>query len=155
MITNPRVLFLDEPTSGLDSFTANKIVRLLVNQSRQGRTVIATIHQPSSSTFALFDRLILLMDGHLIYQGKADQAVNYFQGLGFKIPTYANPADFFLQEFYVPFYKKKEDLEKLELLIRGYQQNMKVAVENEDANINNLEEITSEKLADTTNHAGP
>ncbi|CAI2359700.1 unnamed protein product [Moneuplotes crassus] len=153
MITDPQVLFLDEPTSGLDSFTANKIVRLLVDQSRQGRTVIATIHQPSSSTFALFDRLILLMDGHLIYQGKADQAASYFQGLGFKIPTYANPSDFFLKEFYVPFRKTAKDSEKLDRLVQGYEINMKKAVEVENKETNNYEEITSEKLKDDNHHA--
>ncbi|CAI2360246.1 unnamed protein product [Moneuplotes crassus] len=154
MITDPQVLFLDEPTSGLDSFTANKIVRLLVDQSRQGRTIIATIHQPSSSTFALFDRLILLMDGHLIYQGKADQATNYFQGLGFKVPTYANPADFFLKEFYVPFRKTAKDSEKLDRLVQGYEINMKQAVEAENKGENNYEKITSEKLDDNKSHAG-
>jgi ABC-type multidrug transport system ATPase subunit len=71
LICNPSILMLDEPTSGLDSFTARKIVDLLVKQSRMGKTVIATIHQPSSQTFALFDKLLLLMDGHVIYQGLA------------------------------------------------------------------------------------
>lgn len=103
LITDPQVLFLDEPTSGLDSFTATKIVKLLVKQSRLGKTVIATIHQPNSTTFALFDKLILLMDGHLIYQGPAQDSVQYFGRIGYQIPTYANPADYFLKEFYIPF----------------------------------------------------
>ena len=64
MITDPKILFLDEPTSGLDSFNAHKIVKLLISQARRGKNIIATIHQPSSNTFALFDKLILLMEGH-------------------------------------------------------------------------------------------
>jgi len=83
LITNPSIIFLDEPTSGLDSFTANKIVKLLVDQAKLGKTVIATIHQPSSSTFALFDRLLLLMDGYTIYQGPANQATDHFAKLGY------------------------------------------------------------------------
>ena len=67
LITSPKILFLDEPTSGLDSFTAKRIVDLLRNQARLGKMVISTIHQPGSSTFALFDKLILMADGRIIY----------------------------------------------------------------------------------------
>ena len=125
LITNPSIIFLDEPTSGLDSFTANKIVKLLVEQSRLGKTVIATIHQPSSSTFQLFDRLLLLMDGHTIYQGPAKTSTDYFRGIGFDCPKYANPADYYLKEFYVPFKKKHKDEEKLQKLVQGYNENLR------------------------------
>jgi ABC-type multidrug transport system ATPase subunit len=69
LITNPKVIFLDEPTSGLDSFTALKIVKLLIEQARMGKMVISTIHQPGSQIYSLFDRLILMADGHIIFQG--------------------------------------------------------------------------------------
>jgi ABC-type multidrug transport system ATPase subunit len=49
LITDPRVVLLDEPTSGLDSFTAVKICRILKEIARKhGKTICATIHQPSS-----------------------------------------------------------------------------------------------------------
>jgi ABC-type multidrug transport system ATPase subunit len=68
MITDPLVLLLDEPTSGLDSFNAYKIVKLLQDFARKkGKTIISTIHQPSSKAFGLFDQLILMMDGYTIY----------------------------------------------------------------------------------------
>jgi ABC-type multidrug transport system ATPase subunit len=67
MITDPSLIFLDEPTSGLDSFTSLSIMKLMKKQAREGLTVVCTIHQPSSEIFNLFDRLILLKDGHLIY----------------------------------------------------------------------------------------
>ena len=54
LIFNPSVIFLDEPTSGLDSFTAKIIVKILDQQAALGKIVIATIHQPSSDTYALF-----------------------------------------------------------------------------------------------------
>ena len=60
LITNPPILFLDEPTSGLDSSTALKIIELLKQQALLGRTMVATIHQPSSRIFKLTDRLILI-----------------------------------------------------------------------------------------------
>ncbi len=79
LITNPKVIMLDEPTSGLDSLTSFIIVNELKNLARnEGKTIAMTIHQPTSELYDLFDRLILMLDGKLVYQGKADKALNYF-----------------------------------------------------------------------------
>ena len=67
LITDPSLIMLDEPTSGLDSFKAYQIVNMLKKRARKGRTIIATIHQPSSEAFRLFDDLILMTDGYIIY----------------------------------------------------------------------------------------
>ena len=66
LVTNPGILFLDEPTSGLDSFTAYSVMRFLKRIARTGRTVVATIHQPSSEIFHLIDDLMLMAVGLLI-----------------------------------------------------------------------------------------
>jgi ABC-type multidrug transport system ATPase subunit len=44
LITDPSLILLDEPTSGLDSFKALSIVKILKKLSRQGKTIISTIH---------------------------------------------------------------------------------------------------------------
>ncbi len=67
MITDPPMLILDEPTSGLDSFKSLQMIKLLRRIARQGKTVIASIHSPNSEGFMLFDKLMLLADGNLIY----------------------------------------------------------------------------------------
>ncbi len=59
----------DEPTSGLDSFMAESVVTVLKSMSVQGRTIICTIHQPSSEVFALFEQLLLMADGRVAYLG--------------------------------------------------------------------------------------
>ena len=56
VLTNPPLLFCDEPTSGLDSFHAENVVRNLKALAAKGKTVVCTIHQPSSQVYALFDR---------------------------------------------------------------------------------------------------
>ncbi|KAI8924870.1 P-loop containing nucleoside triphosphate hydrolase protein [Entophlyctis helioformis] len=94
MITNPGVLFLDEPTSGLDTFTAYSVVRALKILASTGRSVITTIHQPSSEIFHMFDDLLLLADGRVIYQGPAEDAVEYFGKLGYQCGKDNNPADY-------------------------------------------------------------
>lgn len=56
---------------------------------------MATIHQPNSDIFQLFDQLILLAKGHLVYFGPAQNAVEYFQKIGYPCPPFTNPADYF------------------------------------------------------------
>ncbi|KDO27028.1 hypothetical protein SPRG_07741 [Saprolegnia parasitica CBS 223.65] len=101
ILTNPSLLFVDEPTSGLDSFMAESVVHQLQSLARKGRTVVATIHQPSSELFDLFDRLYLLSDGQPIYNGKASEAVAYFASQGCPCPTYTNPTDYFMRQIIV------------------------------------------------------
>lgn len=73
LITDPKCVILDEPTSGLDSFTAVRIVKCLQELARKrNKTIVSTIHQPSSQVFSYCDRLILLSDGYIVYQGQAD-----------------------------------------------------------------------------------
>ena len=39
-----------------------------------GCTVIASIHQPSSEVFEVFDQLMILSQGHAVYHGPAAAA---------------------------------------------------------------------------------
>jgi len=96
LILDPPVLFLDEPTTGLDANTANTIVLLLYKIASGGRNIIMSIHQPRYSIYALFDRLIILNKGDIVYRGPAQTAVNYFEEIGYKCPQYHNPPDYFL-----------------------------------------------------------
>jgi len=155
LITDPQIIFLDEPTSGLDSFTAHKIVKLLVDQSRRGKTIIATIHQPSSNTFSLFDKLLLLMDGHMIYQGLAKDSVGYFTKLGYIIPTYANPSDYFLKKFFVPFNKSQEDIEQVNYLVNSYQNELLEGIALENKNLEGYKTIDNQILCGLRSHASP
>ncbi|NWI02295.1 ABCG2 protein, partial [Tichodroma muraria] len=96
LITDPAILFLDEPTTGLDASTANAVLLLLKRMSKQGKTIIFSIHQPRYSIFRLFDSLTLLAAGRVLYHGPAQHAIEYFQSIGYQCEPYNNPADFFL-----------------------------------------------------------
>eukprot|EP01097_Dermamoeba_algensis_P000321 TRINITY_DN1114_c0_g1_i2.p1 TRINITY_DN1114_c0_g1~~TRINITY_DN1114_c0_g1_i2.p1 ORF type:complete len:791 (-),score=199.94 TRINITY_DN1114_c0_g1_i2:246-2618(-) len=96
LITNPSLVLLDEPTSGLDSSTSLSLIETIGDIAASGRTVITTIHQPSSQMFEKFDKLLLLADGRIIYFGRASDALNYFASLGHFSPPNYNPADFFM-----------------------------------------------------------
>eukprot|EP00890_Picochlorum_soloecismus_P003061 jgi/Picsp_1/3756/NSC_06591-R1_abc family transporter: multidrug len=73
LISNPRVLFLDEPTTGLDSFTSNEVISFVKSLAQRGITVCATIHSPTPFAFSQFDRLLVLLQGKVVYFGKNSQ----------------------------------------------------------------------------------
>uniref|UniRef100_A0A7N0VMG2 ABC transporter domain-containing protein n=1 Tax=Kalanchoe fedtschenkoi TaxID=63787 RepID=A0A7N0VMG2_KALFE len=110
ILMRPRLLFLDEPTSGLDSASAFFVTETLRNLSRDGRTVIASIHQPSSEVFELFDRLYLLSSGKTVYFGQASDAYEFFAQAGFPCPALRNPSDHFLRCINSDFDKVKATL---------------------------------------------
>ncbi|KAG7035871.1 ABC transporter G family member 15 [Cucurbita argyrosperma subsp. argyrosperma] len=97
ILTRPRLLFLDEPTSGLDSASAFFVIQSLRNVAHDGRTVVSSIHQPSSEVFALFDDLFLLSGGEAVYFGEAKMATQFFAEANFPCPSRRNPSDHFLR----------------------------------------------------------
>ena len=60
----------------------------------EGKTVLVAIHQPRSSIFAKFSDLILLSEGGVVYNGPAQDAVQFFEDQGFECPPNYNPAEF-------------------------------------------------------------
>ncbi|KAH6619468.1 P-loop containing nucleoside triphosphate hydrolase protein [Chaetomium sp. MPI-SDFR-AT-0129] len=98
LVTGPGILFLDEPTSGLDSVASCHVVSYLKQLAKQtGLIVVCSIHQPSTSTFNLFDKLLLLSAGKPHYFGPISQLVDYYASIGVTVPERVNPADFLLE----------------------------------------------------------
>ncbi|ODV63903.1 putative ATP-dependent permease ADP1 [Ascoidea rubescens DSM 1968] len=97
LVTSPSILFLDEPTSGLDSYNARKVVECLVRLSRDyQRTIVFTIHQPRSNVVALFDKLLLLSEGNVVYSGDMIKCNDVFANMGYKCPNGYNIADYLI-----------------------------------------------------------
>eukprot|EP01031_Cornospumella_fuschlensis_P027555 gene27555-33281_t len=96
LVTKPSLLFLDEPTSGLDSTSAIGLVALLQTMSRSSCTILATIHQPSSQIFTMFDVSIFMKEGRIMYFGAPRDAANYYAQFGYVVPKHHNPADFIM-----------------------------------------------------------
>ncbi|XP_045170130.2 protein white-like [Mercenaria mercenaria] len=116
ILTNPPLLFCDEPTSGLDSFMAENIVQTLKTMADKGKTVVCTIHQPSSEVFAMFHHVLVMAEGRVAFLGDAEGALSFYKGIGYPCPMNYNPADFYIMTMAVVPGKEKECKEKIEAI---------------------------------------
>lgn len=97
MVSEPSVFLLDEPTSGLDAFTAINLVRTLKDIGIESKRItLMTVHQPRNELLDLFDSVIILAGGKIVFSGTVSDALNHFASLDFNLPALTNPADFFL-----------------------------------------------------------
>ncbi|KAK4433631.1 ABC transporter G family member 25 [Sesamum alatum] len=96
MLVDPSLLILDEPTSGLDATAAYRVMGTLGGLAAKGKTVVTSVHQPSSRVYQMFDELLVLSEGRCIYLGKGSEAMGYFESVGFSPSFPMNPADFLL-----------------------------------------------------------
>ncbi|GBG24598.1 ABC transporter G family member 9 [Hondaea fermentalgiana] len=130
LVTSPSILFLDEPTSGLDSYSSWKVVSILKALSRSGCAVLCTIHQPSSETFSIFDKVMALAHGNIIYNGQVATIPENFSNHGFPLPPNTNPADFILL---LAQTKKENDLPRINEEA-GKASNVEIMVEGSNNN---------------------
>lgn len=104
LMTAPRVLFLDEPTSGLDSAASLEVVRYLrAVAKRDNLVIVASIHQPSTAAFNLFDKLLLLGAGRTHFFGPLGAVEAYYESVGKALPLHVNPAEFLIDQVSVDF----------------------------------------------------
>ena len=96
IVHGPALLLIDEPTTNLDSLAESILLGVFREMVNESRTVVCTMHQPSSQVFELFDTLLLLSKGQVIYHGPTNAAVNYFIQKPYSFPykEYNNPADY-------------------------------------------------------------
>ncbi|GJW81203.1 pleiotropic drug resistance protein 1-like protein [Tanacetum coccineum] len=103
MIVGPsKVLLMDEISTGLDSSTTFQIVKSLKEfvHILEGTAVISLL-QPAPETYDLFDDIILMTDGKIVYQGPREHVLDFFESMGFRCPEGKGVADF-LQELSIP-----------------------------------------------------
>ena len=104
LAAQPSVLFLDEPTSGLDARSAKLIMDGVRKVASTGRTIVCTIHQPSTEVFSVFDSLLLLRrGGETVFAGElgenACEMIAYFESIDGveKLPSNYNAATWMLE----------------------------------------------------------
>ncbi|GJP31886.1 hypothetical protein CLOM_g15887, partial [Closterium sp. NIES-68] len=89
------VMAFDEISTGLDSSATYDIVSAIRTIARVRHTTNAfSLLQPPPEVFNLFDRVIVLSEGSIIYQGPRADVLAYFEGLGYRKPPHVDVADF-------------------------------------------------------------
>uniref|UniRef100_A0A2N9EB47 ABC transporter domain-containing protein n=1 Tax=Fagus sylvatica TaxID=28930 RepID=A0A2N9EB47_FAGSY len=99
MLVGPsKVLLMDEISTGLDSSTTFQIMNSIKQYVHiLNGTAVISLLQPAPETYNLFDDIILISDGQIVYQGPREQVLEFFELMGFKCPERKGVADF-LQE---------------------------------------------------------
>ncbi|XP_066355710.1 ABC transporter G family member 41-like [Miscanthus floridulus] len=99
MIVGPsKALFMDEISTGLDSSTTFQIISCLQQLAHISEsTILVSLLQPAPETYELFDDIILMAEGKIVYHGSKSCIMSFFESCGFKCPDRKGFADF-LQE---------------------------------------------------------
>jgi hypothetical protein len=124
LLTDPAIILLDEPTSGLDSTSAVALMRILESLAREeGKTIITSIHQPSSAVFFGFDKLMLLADGNVVYFGTPKDSLEHVKKLGLECPAGYNAADHHMDLLVVDSAIDEDDEQDTTFIDNGTEQN--------------------------------
>ncbi|KAJ8525799.1 hypothetical protein ON010_g15315 [Phytophthora cinnamomi] len=91
------VSLMDEISTGLDSAATYDIINTQRSVAHTlHKNVVIALLQPSPEVFSLFDDVMILNEGELMYHGPCDRVQDYFDGLGFFCPPERDIADYLL-----------------------------------------------------------
>ncbi|KAG7378529.1 hypothetical protein PHYPSEUDO_009942 [Phytophthora pseudosyringae] len=96
LLSEPSILLLDEPTSGLDSASTHNVMQFVSRLCQENKTVLCTIHQPSSLVYDMFTNVVILTAGETVYFGPRAHIIDHFSAAGYACPMYRNPAEYFI-----------------------------------------------------------
>ncbi|CAN6695491.1 unnamed protein product [Malus baccata var. baccata] len=99
MLVGPaKAFFMDEISTGLDSSTTFQIVKFMRQMVHiMEVSMVISLLQPAPETYDLFDDIMLLSEGQIVYHGPRENVLEFFEYMGFKCPDRKGVADF-LQE---------------------------------------------------------
>ena len=98
LVTNARAILLDEFSTGLDTSTTFDITDALRAWTRVlNGVLVAAMLQPTPEVYSLFDDILLLREGAVVYHGPRDRLVPYLSSLGYVIPQDMDMADYIIE----------------------------------------------------------
>lgn len=90
LIHNPALVYLDEPLTGLDAYSALKTLKY-IKKLCESRTIVLTVHQPSSAMLHEFDDILVLKKGRIVFYGTGDQLFEFYKTNNLECPKHFNP----------------------------------------------------------------
>ncbi|XP_041985675.1 ATP-binding cassette sub-family G member 4-like [Aricia agestis] len=139
LLSDPALMFIDEPTTGLDSCAATSLLEVLCKLAKGGRTIVATIQQPSAMLLEKFDSIYCLANGKTLYDGPRENLIPAFNYADLCCPAYYNPADFLIE---IACTETRARLDKAATEMAKYNQN---CAENNSSNNNYISSKCSKK----------
>ncbi|KAH9258577.1 hypothetical protein BASA81_003079 [Batrachochytrium salamandrivorans] len=113
LVAGSKVLLLDEVSTGLDSAATFDITKSILSMCKVlNVSSVISLLQPPPETFDLFQDLILMSDGHILYHGERAKALEYMNALGREMPRVMDVADFLIET----------SLDRTPLLLEAYKQ---------------------------------
>ncbi|KAK0633924.1 ABC-2 type transporter-domain-containing protein [Immersiella caudata] len=95
LATKSTVTCWDNSTRGLDASTAlDFAMSLRIMTDVSDRTTITTLYQAGEGIYELMDKVLVIDEGRMLFQGPAGEARQYFEDLGFYAPARMTTADF-------------------------------------------------------------
>lgn len=73
LLHQPQVLIMDEPTVGMDLYSKRELLPFLKSLTENGTIVIYTSHDVEELLY-LSDRIAMLEQGHLVFEGSVEEA---------------------------------------------------------------------------------
>ena len=86
LVAGHSVVLADLPTNGLDSATAFGLLQTMSYAAKMGIAVMLSLVQASLELLTVFDRLMVLCKGRIIYVGRLDKVEDYLKDAGFVRP---------------------------------------------------------------------
>lgn len=102
MMAQRPVEFYDQISTGLDSATTYDICRRITSIAKNlNHTVAVALLQPPPEVYELFDEILIMALGHIVFHGPREDVLPYFSSIGFDCPFDCDIADF-IQEVTTP-----------------------------------------------------
>ncbi|KAE9138587.1 Pleiotropic drug resistance protein [Phytophthora fragariae] len=92
-------LFLcDEISTGLDSAATFDIIKSMRTWCKTlGGSAVIALLQPTPEVVEMFDDILMINEGHMMYHGPRTEILDYFEEKGFTCPPRVDPADFLIE----------------------------------------------------------
>jgi len=114
LVENKDYILLDEPISGLDDITAFNFIKFLGSECKEkGKTIILTIHQPTSEILEFFDHLIFINNGEIFYSGHVKDVFDKLKSYGIENTSRRSSAFFLIETASSENTKIRESLKKM------------------------------------------